>query len=83
MKRREFIAAISALLASARPSWAQAPRRIGFLSPFLDSRGREAWRSGLLERGWIEGRNLFVEYRHYETSDRLPALTSELSGSRS
>jgi putative tryptophan/tyrosine transport system substrate-binding protein len=78
MKRREFIAAISALLASARPSWAQAPRRIGFLSPFLDSRGREAWRSGLLERGWIEGRNLFVEYRHYETSDRLPALTSEL-----
>jgi putative ABC transport system substrate-binding protein len=79
MKQREFMAAIPILLASSGPSSAQASRTIGFLSPFLDSRGRDAWRSGLIDRGWVEGRNLFIEYRHYETSDRLPALAAELA----
>ena len=80
MKRREFIAATTALLVSPRRLWAQGtPRRIGFLSPFLDSRAHDAWRSGLRERGWIEGKNLFVEYRHYaETPDRLPTFAAEL-----
>ncbi|WP_213290968.1 ABC transporter substrate-binding protein [Bradyrhizobium sp. sGM-13] len=80
MKRREFIAATAALLGSPQCLWAQGmPRRIGFLSAFLSSRGHEAWRSGLRERGWIEGKNLLVEYRHYaETPDRLPTLAAEL-----
>lgn len=31
------------------------------------------------ERGWIEGRNLLIEYRSYaETSDRLPTFAAEL-----
>jgi putative tryptophan/tyrosine transport system substrate-binding protein len=78
MKRREFIAATAALLISPHCLWAQGtPRRIGFLSAFLGS--RDAWRSGLADRGWIEGKNLFVEYRHYaETPDRLPTLAAEL-----
>jgi hypothetical protein len=79
MKRREFIAATAALLVSPRRSLAQGkPRRIGvfgFLDPII---AREAWRSGLREKGWIEGKNLLVEYRYAETPDRVPTLVAEL-----
>jgi putative tryptophan/tyrosine transport system substrate-binding protein len=79
MKRREFIAGTAALLASPRRSWAQrTPRRIGFLGAFLDPPGREAWRSGLRDHGWIEGKNLLVEYRFAGSSDRMPTLAAEL-----
>ena len=78
MKRREFIAAAAALLVSPPPSRAQGtPRRIGVFG-FLDPLAREAWRSGLRERGWIEGKNLLVEYRYAETPDRVPTLVAEL-----
>jgi len=78
MKRREFIAATAALLVSPRRLWAQGtPRRIGYLGiPFTDGPIRDAWRSGLREKGWIEGKNLLVEYRY--APDRLPALAAEL-----
>jgi putative ABC transport system substrate-binding protein len=78
MKRRDFIAAATAaLLVSPRRSWAQAtPRRIGFLGTLT---GRDAWTSGLREKGWIEGKNLLVEYRNEpDRPDRLPALAAEL-----
>ena len=80
MKRREFIAGTAALLVCPRRSRAQGtPRRIGFLTPYFKQPGRDAWRSGLRERGWIEGKNLLVEYRYYaETPDRVPALAAEL-----
>ena len=78
MKRREFIAGTTALLVSPRRSWAQGtPRRIGVFG-FLDPLARDAWRRGLRERGWIEGRNLLIEYRYAETPDRMPTLTAEL-----
>jgi putative ABC transport system substrate-binding protein len=80
MKRREFIAATAALLVSPRVLRAQGtPRRIGCFgilenAPiFLD-----AWRSGMRERGWIEGKNLLVEYRYTQPTDRYPALAAEL-----
>jgi putative ABC transport system substrate-binding protein len=79
MKRREFIAGSAMLLVSPRRLRAQGtPRRIGLLGGFLDSQGRNAWRSGLREKGWIEGRNLLVEYRFAETPDRLSTLAAEL-----
>jgi len=37
-----------------------------------------AWRSGLRENGWIEGKNLIVEYRYVETPDRMATLVTEL-----
>jgi putative ABC transport system substrate-binding protein len=81
MKRREFIAGAAALLVSPTRSWAQrTPRRIGFLGAWADEPGRDpvhaAWLSGLREKGWIEGKNLLVEYRYVR--DRLPALAAEL-----
>src|SRR6201988_3220163 len=79
MKRRGVIAGTAVLLGLPRRWGAQGtPRRICFLSGFLDPLGREAWLSGLRERRWIEGKNLFVEYRLAETPDRIPALAAEL-----
>jgi putative tryptophan/tyrosine transport system substrate-binding protein len=80
MKRREFIAATTALLVSPRVLRAQGtPRRVGFLSAFLDSPGREAWRSGLRDHGWIDGKNLIIDYRFFEVhGERIPALAAEL-----
>jgi putative ABC transport system substrate-binding protein len=38
---------------------------------------QKAWLDGLRNHGWIEGKNLVIEYR-YAPSDRLPALAAEL-----
>ncbi|MBR0719892.1 ABC transporter substrate-binding protein [Bradyrhizobium liaoningense] len=81
MKRREFIAAATAaLLASPRSRAQGKPRRIGFLIAWADEPARDpihaAWLSGLRENGWIEGKNLIVEYRY--APDRLPDLAAEL-----
>ena len=82
MKRREFIAATAALLVSTRVLRAQGtPRRIGCFGIFLENAPNilDAWRSGLRKRGWIEGKNLFVEYRYTQPTDRYPALAAELT----
>jgi hypothetical protein len=43
------------------------PRRIGCLGAWADEPARDpahaAWLSGLREKGWIESKNLLVEYR--------------------
>ena len=81
MKRREFIAGIAALLVSPWVLRAQGtPRRIacfGILenAPII----LDAWRSGLRERGWIEGKNLLVEYRYTQPTNRYSALAAELT----
>jgi putative ABC transport system substrate-binding protein len=80
MRRREFIAATTALLVSPRRSEAQGTRRqLGFLDlnellPTMQS----AWLDGLRNHGWIDGRNLIIEYRYARSQDRLPALAAEL-----
>jgi putative tryptophan/tyrosine transport system substrate-binding protein len=82
--RRTFIvvgaAALAPLLAEAQQTgkmW-----RIGYLgdsSPSLESNLVEAFRRGLRERGYVEGRNIVIEYRWAEgTSDRFPLLVAEL-----
>lgn len=87
MNRREFIAVTAALLVSPRHSWAQTkPRRIGFLGVGkLDLAGnwrepalQKAWLDGLRDHGWIDGRNLIIEYRLADSPDRLPAFAAEL-----
>ena len=82
MKRREFIAATATLLVSRRCSWAQGMgtrRRLGYLGidepmPAI----QKAWLDGLRSHGWIEGKNLIIEYRYALSQDRLPALAAEL-----
>ena len=74
---------------SARPLEALAqPRRIpriGFLSPssLADPRTQtfvDAFQRGLRELGWVEGRNVAIEYRWAEeTTARLPDLARDLA----
>lgn len=55
--------------------------RVGFLwdSPAVWPHALEAFRQGLRELGWVDGRNIVVEYRWAEGRfDRLPALAEEL-----
>jgi putative ABC transport system substrate-binding protein len=39
---------------------------------------QKAWLDGLRNHGWIDGRNLIIEYRYAPSQDRLPAYAAEL-----
>jgi putative ABC transport system substrate-binding protein len=84
MKRRGFIASAAALLVSPRRSWAQETRRrLGFLA-VGDASGQApnyaelALLDGLRNQGWIDGRNLIIQYRFGRPPHRLPALAAAL-----
>jgi putative tryptophan/tyrosine transport system substrate-binding protein len=57
-------------------------RRIGFLavnSPSADKHLDDAFKQSLRELGWVEGRNIIIEYRSVEgKADRLPRFAAEL-----
>ena len=85
-RRRELLIALGvAALAWAGAVRAQAPstlRRIGMLSGFSPSGyapSYQAFRLGLRDLGWVEGKNISIEYRHAEgRHDRLPELAADL-----
>ena len=83
MQRREFIGLIGSVAATWPPAArAQRPAMpvVGFLSFTAPDESREAaFRRGLQESGYVEGRNVAIEYRWAEDRvDRLPALATDL-----
>ena len=84
LRRREFIAALGGAAAWPLAARAQRPPAtvIGYLSTGLadlDSLSGRAFRKGLSEAGFIEGRNLAIEYRFAENNfSQLPDLAADL-----
>jgi putative tryptophan/tyrosine transport system substrate-binding protein len=85
VRRREFIT----LVGGAAAGWPLAARaqqtkvaRIGFLGSVSASSHASrlaAFRAGLRDLGWLEGTNLFIEYRWAEGNyERLRGLADEL-----
>src|SRR5580698_8564184 len=80
MKRRAFIALIGTSAVWPALARAQRPPTLGLLSSSeLADWAINAFRAGLEQGGYVEGRNLSVNYRSAENQfDRLPALAAEL-----
>ena len=85
MERRTFLAIVAGGLLAA-PLAVEAQHtgkvyRVGFLwdSPAVWPHALEGFRQGLRDLGWVEGKNIVVEYRWAEGHfDRLPSLAEEL-----
>ena len=83
MKRREFIAGLGSAATwplAARAQHAAMPV-IGFMGPapaaaYLPR--LEALRAGLRDLGYVEGKNIDIEFRWAERVDQLPKLAAEL-----
>jgi putative tryptophan/tyrosine transport system substrate-binding protein len=81
MRRIGFVVILAVTLLAPLAARAQQMARIGYLVLNLDvnPRNRDAFRQGLRDLGYVEGRNLVIEYRDAEGKpERLAASAAEL-----
>jgi putative ABC transport system substrate-binding protein len=89
MRRREFITLLGGAAAAPSLLWPLAARAqqpsvpvIGFVYPGVPELSRgivAAFRKGLNETGFVEGRNVVIEFRFgYNDNARLPELAADL-----
>src|SRR5438093_9529319 len=84
MKRRELMLLLGGVMTAGRALRAQQPKvpRVGVLTPAENEATVifEAFRRGVRELGYVEGRNIILEYRfaHGDFS-ALPQLAEELA----
>ena len=84
MKRREFITVLGGAATWPLAARAQQPAKvaqIGFLGPapaatYLPR--LEALRAGLRDLGYVEGKNIAIEFRWAERVEQLPEMAAEL-----
>lgn len=83
MSRRDFIALVGGAVAWIVPARAQTRPIIGYLgseTPERYASRLNAFRGGLAEAGYAEGRNVAIEFRWAEGQySRLPALAADLA----
>jgi len=84
VKRREFIALVGGALVCPLSSVAQQAKKVARIGVLSTSSPEtlmtfDAFRQGLRELGYVEGTNIFVEYRTADGKmERFPDLLSEL-----
>jgi len=85
MKTLIYLFLVIAMMVLGGVVQAQQPEkiaRIGYLGAFTPSAGAsllDAFRQGLREFGYVEGQNIFIDYRWAEGKpDRLPVAAAEL-----
>ena len=82
MKRREFIVALGAAavawpLAALTPQ-SPKPARLGYFAPAANAVLLDALRTGLRDLGYVENRNLAIDYRYADQSKTYDELAAEL-----
>jgi putative ABC transport system substrate-binding protein len=86
MDRRRFIRAVTlSLLVAPLTAEAQQAGKVPIIRVMegppvaLNQPVREAFRQGLAQHGWVEGRNVVIEYRSADgRTERFPELAAEL-----
>jgi putative ABC transport system substrate-binding protein len=74
-------AALFALCVSAEAQQPKKLPRLGYLAGDPTTRTREAFRQGLRDFGYVEGKSILIEWRFAEDKlERIPELAAELVG---